>query len=294
MPILPKLAQITSMKSVHIITGPTASGKSARALEVAREAGGVIINADAMQCYGPLPILSAQPTLGEREEVPHRMYGFLQPDEKLNAARWAELARAEIEKAFIIGQQPILCGGTGLYLKALTEGMAIIPDIDPSVRAGLQERLAAENLSSLYTDLQHLDAKLAERLKPNDTQRILRGLEVLIGTGKKLSEWQQDRHYAPPEYEFKWEIILPERNALYEKINARTHAMITVGVLEEVRGVDIPETSTAWKTHGYREFKSHLCGEISLDEAIAQTQQVTRNYAKRQFTWLRGRGKRAY
>lgn len=258
---------------------------------MARAAGGVVINADAMQCYSPLPVLSAQPTADERRKIPHRMYGFLQPHEKLNAARWAELAHAEIENAFAAGAQPVLCGGTGLYLKALTEGMAVIPDIDPSVRADLQARLAAEGLEKLSAELQRTDPELAARLKPNDTQRTLRGLEVLIGTGKKLSDWQQSEHATPPAYEFKWEIILPERDALYEKINARTHIMIAAGVLDEVAAVEIPEDSTAWKTHGYREFRSHLRGEIALDEAIAQTQQVTRNYAKRQFTWLRGQAR---
>ncbi|HCM83253.1 MAG TPA: tRNA (adenosine(37)-N6)-dimethylallyltransferase MiaA [Rhodospirillaceae bacterium] len=280
------------MKTVHIITGPTASGKSARAYALAESHHGVVINADAMQCYAPLPILSAQPTVDEQKEIPHRMYGFLNPLEKLNAARWAELARAEIENAFADGLQPILCGGTGLYLKALTEGMAVVPDIDPSVRMNLQTRLTAEGLPALYAELQKIDAELAARLKPNDTQRILRGLEVFIGTNRKLSEWQQAEHLCPPEYEFKWEIILPEREVLYDKINHRTHAMIAGGVLDEVRGVEIPEASTAWKTHGYREFRSHLRGEISLDEAITQTQQVTRNYAKRQFTWWRNQSLR--
>lgn len=275
------------MKCVHIITGPTASGKSARALALARTMNGVVINADAMQCYAPLPILSAQPTADEQNEIPHRMYGLLEFNEKLNAANWAKLAQKEIEAAFASGQQPILCGGAGLYLRALTQGMAIIPDIDPSVRENLQSRLAAEGLEKLYAELQQADAALAARLKPNDTQRILRGLEVFAGTGRKLSDWQQDKHHQPPEYEFKWEIILPERDVLYDKINQRTHVMLAAGVLNEVAQVDIPESSTAWKTHGYREFKSHLRGEISLDDAIAQTQQVTRNYAKRQYTWWR-------
>jgi tRNA dimethylallyltransferase len=283
-----KTLQIVSMKKVHIITGPTACGKSARALAVARAGNGVVINADAMQCYAPLPILSAQPTTAERAEIPHRLYGCLQPDEKLNAARWAELARGEIETALVMGQLPILCGGTGLYLQALTQGMAIIPDIDPSVRQNLQARVQHEGLEKLYAELQGADVVLAARLKPNDTQRILRGLEVFIGTGKKLSDWQNSKHAAPAPYDFQWEIILPEREALYDKINARTHAMIAAGVLDEVAAVDISDSSTAWKTHGYREFRAHLRGEISLDEATRQTQQVTRNYAKRQFTWWRG------
>ena len=281
------------MKSVVIITGPTASGKSARALAVARAANGVVINADAMQCYAPLPILSAQPSVAERVNIPHRLYGFLQPEENLNAARWAELADAEIAAAHRAGLLPILCGGSGLYLKALTSGMARVPDIDPAVRQNLQLRLTAEGLAELYSELSHVDAELAARLKPTDTQRILRGLEVFIGTGKKLSDWQFDEHHQPTEYDFKWEIILPPREQLYENINVRTHQMITAGVLDEVCGVDIPEFSTAYKTHGYREFKSHLRGDISLDDAIAATQQVTRNYAKRQFTWWRGQAPRA-
>jgi len=276
------------MKSVIIITGPTASGKSACALELAHRLDGVVINADAMQCYAPLPILSAQPSAAERAAIPHRLYGFLQAEENLNAARWAELAKMEIQAAHVAGLLPILCGGSGLYLKALTSGMAKIPEINPAVRAGLQQRLAAEGLAKLYLELSRMDAELAARLKPTDTQRILRGLEVFIGTKKKLSDWQTDEHSRPPEYNFEWDILLPTREQLYGNINMRTYQMIAAGVLNEVRAVDIPETSTAWKTHGYREFKSYLRDEISLDAAITATQQVTRNYAKRQFTWWRG------
>jgi len=281
------------MKSVVIITGPTASGKSACALELARRLDGVVINADAMQCYAPLPILSAQPSAAERAEIPHRLYGFLRPEENLNAARWAELAGTEIAAAHTAGMLPILCGGSGLYLKALTSGMAKIPDIDPAVRAGLQQRLLAKDLSELYLELSRVDVELAARLKSTDTQRILRGLEVFIGTGKKLSEWQNGEHSQPPEYDFEWDILLPTREQLYENINMRTHQMIVASVLDEVRAVDIPETSTAYKTHGYREFKSYLRNETSLDAAITATQQVTRNYAKRQFTWWRGHAPQA-
>lgn len=279
------------MKKVIIITGPTASGKSARALERARADHGRVINADAMQCFAPLPILSAQPSTAERAEVPHRLYGFLPPDTMLNAGRWADLARTEIAAGHAAGTLPILCGGSGLYLKALTSGVAQMPSIDPSVRANLQARLVAEGLVELYAELMHVDASLAARLKAGDTQRILRGLEVFTGTGRKLSDWQSGEHTPPLEYDFEWEIILPPREDLYRNINARTHQMIAAGVLDEVRAAEIPETSTAYKTHGYREFKNYLAGGISLGDAITATQQATRNYAKRQFTWWRGQGK---
>jgi tRNA dimethylallyltransferase len=275
------------MKRVHIIAGPTASGKSAKALALARAENGVVINADAMQCYAPLPKLSAQPTPEERAEIPHRMYGFLDVHDTMNAARWAELATREIEAAHAAGQLPILCGGTGLYLQALTRGMAIITDIDPSVRENLMRRAEAEGLETLYNELAAVDAVLGARFKPTDRQRILRGLEVYIGTGRPLSEWQAGEHSRPPEYNFTWEILQPEREQLYANINNRTHQMIAGGVLDEVRAVEIPPTSTAWKTHGYREFKKHLAGELSLDEAITLTQNVTRQYAKRQYTWWR-------
>ena len=272
---------------VHILAGPTASGKSSRAMAVARAAGGVIINADAMQCYAPLPILSAQPSVADRAALPHRLYGFLQPTDSINAAKWAELALHEIENVLTAGQLPIVCGGTGLYLKALTQGMAKIPDIDPAIRQSLQARLADEGLPKLYDELKTRDAALAARLKAGDTQRILRGLEVVIGTGRPLSEWQSGEHTRPPAYDFRLEIILPEREQLYENINHRTHQMIAMGVLDEVRAADIPPQSLAYKTLGYAEFRRHLTNEIPLDEAIELTQTLTRQYAKRQMTWWR-------
>ena len=272
---------------VHILAGPTASGKSSRALALALATDGVIINADAMQCYAPLPILSAQPSAADLAAAPHRLYGFLQPTDSINAAKWAEIALREIEKVLANGQLPIVCGGTGLYLKALTQGMAKIPDIDPAIRQNLQQRLADEGLPKLYEELKSRDAALATRLKAGDTQRILRGLEVVIGTGRPLSIWQSGEHTRPPAYEFACEIILPEREQLYENINQRTHQMVEHSVLDEVRGADIPPESLAHKTLGYAEFRRHLANEITLDEAITLTQTLTRQYAKRQMTWWR-------
>ncbi len=275
------------MRHVIIIMGPTASGKSARALALACESNGIVINADAMQCYRPLPILSAQPTVEEQAQVPHQLYGLLAPDDMMTAARWRELALVEIERAFAAGQQPILCGGTGFYIKALLEGLAEIPAIDLAMRENLNAQQAAVGNAILYAELAQCDADSAARIKVGDTQRLLRALEVYHGTGQSLTWWQTQGKSAAPDWTHEIITIMPPRDDLYTRINQRTHDMLANHVLDEVAVVEIAETSPAWKTHGYREFKAYLAGRLSLDEAIAQTQQVTRNYAKRQMTWLR-------
>lgn len=275
---------------VMIITGPTASGKSARALDVARQHEGWVINADAMQCYKPLPILSAQPTGAEQKEIPHHLYGFADPAENITAAHWVRLAVPVIEAAWRANALPILCGGTGFYLKTLTHGMAELPSIDAAIRTTLQARLNKENLPALYQELQQYDAVLAQRIKPTDTQRILRGLEVYHGTGRALSEWQSMPATSRLSADYEWQVLNPPRAQLWHQIEKRFDEMLQAGVLDEIAAANIPATSSAYKTHGYRELKAYLANEIPMEIARERTILQTRQYAKRQVTWLRGQG----
>jgi tRNA dimethylallyltransferase len=274
---------------VVIVAGPTASGKSALALELAATLGGTIINADSQQIYQDLPILTAQPDAAAMRRAPHRVYGFLDAAERGSAARWRALALAEIAAAHAGGTLPIVVGGTGLYLRALMRGLAPVPGISPEIRekaaalyrelggAGFRERLAA------------LDSEAAARLPAGDRARLTRAFEVVRATGVTVAEWQRRAATAVP-YRFATILIMPPRPMLYAACDARFAAMIAGGALEEAnalmaRGLD-PELP-AMKAVGVPELLRHLRGEIGLHEAIALAQQSTRRYAKRQTTWFR-------
>ncbi len=263
-----------------LIGGPTASGKSAMALDLAKHLKGQIINSDSMQVYKGLRILSAQPPLEEQAQVPHKLYGFLEMDEPFSVAKWLNLAVHEIKN---FKGPSIVVGGTGLYLKALLEGISSIPEIPSSVR----ESLSQEATRDLYVRLQKEDPQMAERLKNGDTQRIIRALEVKMHTGKSLLEWQTQDTESPLKKERPFVIkILPPREELYEGINKRVEEMIQKGALVEVKAVRANNLNSL-KTLGYTELTSYLEGTLSLGEASLKIQQKTRNYAKRQITWFR-------
>jgi tRNA dimethylallyltransferase len=274
-----------------IVAGPTASGKSARALAIAEAAGGVIINADSQQVYRDLRILTARPSAGEEARAPHRLYGFMAANESCSAGKWLRLAKMEIDWVLAEGRTPIIVGGTGLYIKALMQGIAEIPDIEASVRqqaAGDFEQMGKEAFAER---LRHVDPEFFTRLKVYDKQRLIRAYAVWLGSGKPLSFWQQQptsRPYAPDD--FNLEIISLPRDELYARCDLRVHAMIEEGAVEEVKNLmtyDLPSMAALEKTIGVRELTSYIKKEISLDAAIAQMQQATRNYAKRQETWFR-------
>jgi len=293
-------------KKLILIAGPTASGKSALTVETARRENGVIINADAMQVYDGLPILSSQPDGASLNSVPHKLYAVLDPSERSSAGRWRAMAMRAIEKAIQQYRTPILVGGTGLYFRALLGGLADIPDIPESVREQTRKLFDDLGEKKFRGELAQRDPESAARIARNDRQRLMRAYEVVAHTGQVLSEWHK-RHLAsgiwhPVKKQFQigtpesqllkaeFHLLLPPRDKLYAACDQRFLRMIEEGAVHEVEQFltrkldpDLP----AMKTLGLREIAAHLRGEISLDEAIAKAQQATRNYAKRQYTWFR-------
>jgi len=269
-----------------LIAGPTASGKSALALALAGHTNGVIINADSAQVYRDLSVLSAAPSTEEVERVEHRLYGFLDGAEPSSAADWAERARREIADVQASGQLPILVGGTGLYLRTLLDGIAPVPPIEPEIRL----RVRAAGLADIRDQLQRLDPDAAVRLRPNDTTRLARALEVILSTGKPLADWQQQRIGGiGGEVSLHPLILLPPRDWLYARCDARFRHMIDQGAVEEVRRLlarTLDPNLPVMRAIGVAEIAAHLRGEVVLEETITAGQQATRRYAKRQYTWF--------
>ncbi|MBE9555600.1 MAG: tRNA (adenosine(37)-N6)-dimethylallyltransferase MiaA [Proteobacteria bacterium] len=276
---------------VLIVAGPTASGKSGLALAIAVEFDGVVINADSMQVYSELRVLTARPSPEDEARAPHRLYGVLPASEVCSAGRWRDMALAEIESAHAVGKLPIVCGGTGLYLKALTEGLSPMPDVPDDIRERVRARLTAEGAETLHRELSARDPAISKRLEPADGQRIVRALEVLEATGRPLSEWQADPAPGPPAgLRFATILLTPPREELYARCDLRLEAMLDEGALDEVRRLnamglapDLPAT----RALGVKAFSDYLAEYITLEQALTDAQQSTRNYAKRQFTWFR-------
>jgi tRNA dimethylallyltransferase len=274
-----------------LIAGPTASGKSAAALALAEGLRGTIVNADSMQVYRELRVLTARPAEADMARTPHRLYGMVSAVEAYSVGRWLEQASAAIVDAAGEGRRPILVGGTGLYFKALTEGLAPIPDVPPEVRDHWREREEQLGAEGLYRELAVRDPAMAARLRPTDPQRLVRALEVIDATGVSLAEWQ-GAEAAPvlaPERVLKL-VVAPERETVYAAIDARFDTMMTAGALEEVRGLlalGLDQGLPAMRAHGVRELGAYLAGNSSLDQAVAKAKTESRRYAKRQMTWLR-------
>lgn len=280
--------------SVIVIAGPTASGKSALALAMAERRDGVVINADAMQTYDAFPILTAQPTAVERARAPHALYGVLPLTEIQSAKRWREAASAEIERCIAQGRAPILCGGSGLYLRALMEGLSAIPDVPPVVREQANLEWLELGAVAFRARLAERDPEIVQRLKPEDRQRHIRAWEVLMATGRPLSDWQRETTGMPPPWRFVTILLsspMPSgRDWLRARIEARFDAMLAEGVLEEVRSVfdrSPDPTLPGLKAHGAPELFAHLRGKLSLADARRIAIDHTRQYAKRQLTWFR-------
>jgi tRNA dimethylallyltransferase len=281
---------------VHVIIGPTASGKSALAVEYAAKNNGVIINADAMQCYKALPILTAQPSADERAAAPHVLYGFLNSTQAISAADWAKLAADEITKAFQNNQTPYIVGGTGLYIKALMDGLSPIPDIPAPIRQSVRARLQSEGLEMIYADLKNRDPVMASRLKAGDSQRILRAMEVLEATGKSLSEWQALPLVKPYTQDWQFHVtqLRPTPAALDARIRTRLHAMLKMGAMDEVTQLSaaidaghVPENAPVTIALGFQHFRKVLKGQMQETDAFEATAIESRQYTKRQRTWLR-------
>jgi tRNA dimethylallyltransferase len=274
---------------VIVVTGPTASGKSALALALAEQRSGAVINADAMQTYDAFPILTAQPSAPERARVPHALYGVLPLSETLSAARWRTLASAEIARCLAAGRTPILCGGSGLYLRTLMQGIAAIPDAAPEIREQANADWQALGPEAFRARLAEKDPAIVRRLKPGDRQRHVRAWEVVTATGRPLSDWQADPGVATP-WRFATILLTPERGWLRDRIERRFDIMLGEGVLAEVRQVFDRSPDPRWpglKAHGAPELFRHFQGELPLEKARQIAIDHTRQYAKRQMTWYR-------
>ena len=275
--------------SVIVVTGPTASGKSALALALAERRGGTVINADAMQTYDAFPVLTAQPTEEERGRAPHTLYGVLPLGETVSAARWRTLASAEIERALAEGRVPILCGGSGLYLRTLMQGIAPIPEAPPELREQANADWAALGAEAFRERLALHDPAIVARLKPGDRQRHVRAWEVWRATGRPLSDWQAGEASAAP-WRFATVLLSPDRAWLRERIERRFDLMLDQGVEAEVRAVFDRNPDPAWpglKAHGAPEFFRRFRGELTPAEVRRIAIDHTRQYAKRQMTWFR-------
>jgi tRNA dimethylallyltransferase len=288
---LPTLQHYDSAPRAVLIAGVTASGKSALALALAQELGGTVINADSMQVYRDLAIITARPSKAEEARVPHRLYGHVDAAENYSTGRWCADAGAAIADARAAGRLPILVGGTGLYFKALTRGLARIPPIPGALRAGLRERARAEGAAALHAELAARDPLTARRLMPGDRMRILRALEVVCATGRSLADWQREGAPAVLDAANALRIFLQvPRGELYARIDARFDAMLAAGALEEVRALasrNLDPTLPATKAHGVPWLMRHLRGEIEIAVAAEGAKRDTRRYTKRQATWFR-------
>lgn len=274
-----------------ILIGPTASGKSALALDVAKRRPTVIINADAMQMYEMLPIITARPDAHAMAAVEHQLYGVWAADNTGSVAQWLVLACAAIRAAWRAQKHPLLVGGTGMYIKALMEGLSVIPPVPEAVRTQVRNAYATQGVQALYAQLQKEDAVMAARLKAGDSQRIMRALEVVRTTGKSLALWQEDKGAPPlPDAQIALYAMRPKRAQLYARIDARFDAMMAQGALNEVAQfiARTPKAnSPVAKACGVPELMAHLNGELPLDAAVSRAKQHSRNYAKRQMTWIR-------
>jgi len=273
---------------VALIAGPTASGKSALAVALAKTLeNGIVVNADASQVYADLAILSARPTAEEMDGVPHRLFGHVDAAEAHNAARWAAEARNVIAEAHAAGRVPILVGGTGLYLRTLLHGIAPVPEIDPRVR----EAVRALPVAEAHAALAMADPAAATRLNPADTTRVARALEVVRATGRTLADWQQAREGGIADtIALAPLILLPPRDWLRTRCDTRLIQMFEGGAIEEVEALlarhldpDLP----AMRAIGVPQIAAFLRGEISRADALEAAQAATRQYAKRQYTWFR-------
>ncbi len=274
---------------VIVVTGPTASGKSALALALSERFGGAVINADAMQTYDAFPILTAQPTAEERARMPHLLYGVLPLSDTLSAARWRTLASAEIERCLAEGRTAILCGGSGLYLRALMQGIAAIPDVPAAIREMANAEWQQMGAEAFRSRLGVRDPAIVARLKPGDRQRHVRAWEVLQATGRPLSQWQAGED-VPAPWRFAILLLAPERAWLRARIETRFDAMLAQGVLAEVRAVFDRRPDPRWpglKAHGAPQLFDHFRGELPLENARQIVIDRTRQYAKRQMTWFR-------
>ncbi len=289
-PFLP-IGPLVSKSAAILIAGPTASGKSALALALAEQHGGVVINADSMQVYRDLRLITARPPVLDEARLPHALFGHVDAAENYSVGRWCVDASTAIADTNRAGRLPIVVGGTGLYFKALVQGLAAVPPVPAEIRAAVRLRLQRDGVAPLYAELMQRDPASAQRLMPGDRARITRALEVHLATGRSLADWHRDGMPAPVDGTRALKIFLAvDRAELYRRIDARFDAMLAAGALDEVqrlmvRGLD--PSLPAMKAHGVPWLIRHLQGEIGLAEAAEGGKRDTRRYTKRQGTWFR-------
>lgn len=280
-----------SRPALVVLCGPTAAGKTAAALELADRFPCEAVSADSRQVYRLMDIGTAKPTVAERARLPHHLLDVVWPDQPFDAARFAELAGAAVAGIAARGALPLLVGGTGLYVRALTEGLVAAPGADSQLRQALEKDVAAAGSAALHRRLMTVDPATAALLHPNDAVRIMRALEVFTLTGRPLSDWQQRHGFRARPYRLLKIALTVERDELYRRIDTRAAAMFAGGLLEETEqllAAGYAPQLKALQTIGYREAVRLLRGELSPAQALAELQQATRRYAKRQLTWFRG------
>lgn len=279
------------MPPIITIAGPTASGKTALSIQLAKEIGGEIVSCDSMQVYKDMDIGTAKPTLEEQEGIPHHMLSVAEPWEDFSVSRYCAMADPIVEDILRRGKSPIIVGGTGLYMDALIRGNAFAPCPSTGRREELEALAASQGIEAVIEKLQKVDPESAARLHPSDQKRIIRAMEVYLETGMTITEHNRKTQEIPPKYQpIRFALTDRQRQTLYDRIDRRVDAMLEAGLMEEIQGLlarGIPEKCTAMQAIGYKEFVAALHGESTLDEAARQVKQSSRRYAKRQLTWFR-------
>ncbi|MDG4906619.1 tRNA (adenosine(37)-N6)-dimethylallyltransferase MiaA [Mesorhizobium sp. WSM3866] len=279
------------VKNAILIAGPTASGKSALALDIAERKGGVIVNTDSMQGYSVLDVLTARPSAAETARVPHYLYGHVHPSTAYSTGAWLRDVTGLIAEGIFSGRPAVFVGGTGLYFRALAEGISDMPDIPPSVRERWRYELKEQGAERLHRVLMHQDSAVAMQLRPTDGQRIVRALEVLDASGRSILEWQAARGQPLIDRDSaRFLVIEPDRGELVARIRARFDQMLDKGALDEVRqlmALDLDPNLPAMKAIGVRELQAAMAGHMGFPQAIERAKIATRQYAKRQTTWFK-------
>ena len=282
--------ELVMTNKLLVIAGPTASGKSGLAVKIAESFAGVVINADSMQVYGQVPILTAQPSAEAQRLAPHRLYGVIPPEQVCSAGRWRGLAAEQCEAAWLTGRLPLLVGGSGLYIRSLLQGLSPIPDIPQEVRDETRALFLELGNELFHQRLAARDPLTAAKLDPSNSQRLMRAWEVLTATGKSLAAWQAEPRQGAVAAEHAVITLTPPRQQLYDSCDERLRMMLDNGALGEVAALlecKLDGALPVMKALGVADFAAYLQGDCDLAAALARAQQATRNYAKRQLTWFR-------
>ncbi len=276
---------------IYFVLGPTASGKSKFALSLANKLNGEIINADSMQIYSDLSILTARPTINDQKKVNHHLYGFVKGDVRFNVQKWCEEASKKINYLVSKNLTPILVGGTGLYIESLINGIVSIPSIPEKIKIESNKMISKIGKENFFNLVKEFDSDAMKNILPNDIQRIRRIWEVNFFTKKKFSEWKQNKNKKLINFkDYKILLFLPDRDENYKRVDDRTHIMMNEGAISEVEKLlelKYNNSLPIMRAHGVPEIQSYLNNQISIEECISKIQQVTRNYVKRQHTWWR-------